>query len=141
MQERDQKQSRFIVLSKIRGQSLQQSLCLITPLVLIVFTAMSPTLHRSAKSLTHLTLERMYSNPQDVVLFVFGGVTLLLTVDHEEVLSLKGRHHGSICTQREPMTHPQTRPSNSLPISTTSVNNITSSTTHNTPVFLQTILT
>ena len=35
------------------------------------------------------------------------------------------------------MTHPQTRPSNSPPISTTSVNNITLSTTHNTPVFLQ----
>ena len=52
----------------------------------------------------------------------------------------KGRHHGSICTQGEPMTHPQTRPSNSPPISTTSVNNITSSTTHNTSVFLQTIL-
>ena len=36
------------------------------------------------------------------------------------------------------MTHPQSRSSNSLPISTISVNNITSSTTHNTPVFLQT---
>ena len=50
----------------------------------------------------------------------------------------KGRHHGSICTQGEPMIHPQTRPSNSPPISTTSVNDITSSTTHNSPVFLQT---
>ena len=50
----------------------------------------------------------------------------------------EGRHHGSICAQGEPMTHPQTRPSNSPPISTTSVNNNTSSTTHNTPVFLQT---
>ena len=84
MQERDQKQSRFIIHSKIRGQSLQQSLCLITPLVLIVFTATSPTLHCSARSLTHLTLERMYSNPQEIVLFVFGRVTLLLTVDQEE---------------------------------------------------------
>ena len=36
------------------------------------------------KSLTHLMLQRMYSNPQDVVLFVFGRVTLLLTVDQEE---------------------------------------------------------
>ena len=70
--------------TKSRGLSLQQPLCLITPLVLIVFTAMSPTLHRSARSLTHLTLERMYLNPRDVVLFVYGRVTLLLTVDQEE---------------------------------------------------------
>ena len=49
----------------------------------------------------------------------------------------KGQHHGSICKTRRAHDPPTDTLQYSPPISTTSVNNITLSTTHNTPVFLQ----